>query len=221
MTNPIITIDGPTASGKGTIAQLVAQALQFHYLDSGALYRLTALDALRKQLPLDDEAPIAQIARHLPCHFEGNQIWLGGEEVSSVIRAEEIGNAASKIAVLPEVRNALFLLQRNFSKAPGLVADGRDMGTVIFPEADLKIYLTASVEARAERRFKQLIDKGFSANIAALVKDLAERDARDKNRSVAPLKPAQGAYILDTSNLTIEQTVAEVLKQYAAAVGKK
>lgn len=221
MTNPIITIDGPTASGKGTVAQIVAQTLHFHYLDSGALYRLTALCALRQQINLDDAAAIASIANHLPCRFIGNQIWLGDEEVSNVIRAEEMGNAASKIAVFPPVRQALFLLQKSFAKAPGLVADGRDMGTVIFPEADLKIYLTASVEARAERRFKQLIDKGFSANIADLVKDLAERDARDKNRSVAPLKPAPGAYLLDTSNLTIEQAVAEVLKQYAAVVVKQ
>lgn len=221
MSCPIITIDGPTASGKGTIAQRVAQTLHFHYLDSGALYRLTALSALRHQLSLDDEAAIAQLATHLPCHFKGEQIWLAEEEVSHAIRAEEIGNAASKIAVFPAVRHALFDLQKRFAQAPGLVADGRDMGTVVFPDADLKIYLTASVEARAERRFKQLIDKGFSANIADLAKDLAERDARDKNRSVAPLKPAEDAYVLDSSNLTIEQVVAEVLQRYhQLAIGK-
>jgi cytidylate kinase len=216
MTNPIITIDGPTASGKGTVAQLVAHELHFHYLDSGALYRLTALSILRNKLTLEDEHAIAHIASHLPCHFKGEQIWLDKEEVSNAIRAEEVGNTASKIAVFPVVRKALFSLQRSFSQPPGLVADGRDMGTVVFPEAKLKIYLTASVEARAERRFKQLISKGFSANIDALVKDLAERDARDKNRSIAPLKPAQDAYRLDTSDLTVEQAVAEVLKQYAA-----
>lgn len=221
MTTPIITIDGPTASGKGTVAQLVAHALHFHYLDSGALYRLTALSILRNELSLDDERAIAQVASRLPCHFKGEHIWLGEEEVSTVIRAEEVGNTASKIAVFPAVRKALFSLQRSFSKAPGLVADGRDMGTVVFPEAHLKVYLTASVEARAERRFKQLIDKGFSANIADLVKDLAERDERDKNRSIAPLKPARDAYILDTSDLTVEQAVAEVLQQYVATASIK
>ncbi|MCD6026407.1 MAG: (d)CMP kinase [Solimicrobium sp.] len=221
MTNPIITIDGPTASGKGTVAQRVAHALQFHYLDSGALYRLTALSALREKLALEDEQAIACIASHLPCHFKGEQIWLDKEEVSDVIRAEEVGNAASKIAVFPGIRKALYSLQRSFSKPPGLVADGRDMGTVVFPLADLKIYLTASVDARAERRFKQLISKGFTANIDDLVKDLAERDARDKNRSIAPLKPAQDAYILDTSHLTVEQTVMEVLQQYSAISVKK
>ncbi|WP_105532181.1 (d)CMP kinase [Solimicrobium silvestre] len=216
MTNPIITIDGPTASGKGTVAQLVAQALQFHYLDSGALYRLTALSALTQKLALDDELAIATIASQLPCRFEGEQIWLGDVEVGNTIRAEEIGNAASKIAVLPAVREALLQLQKSFSKAPGLIADGRDMGTVVFPDASLKIYLTASVAARAERRFKQLISKGFSASMQDLMQDLTERDARDQNRSAAPLKPAQGAYILDTSALTVDQAVAEVLQQYAS-----
>lgn len=211
----IITIDGPTASGKGTVAQLVAHALQFHYLDSGALYRLTALSALRNKLNLDDEAAIAQVARHLLCRFVGEQIWLGEEEVSHAIRAEDIGIAASKIAAFPAVRNALLAIQKKFSEAPGLVADGRDMGTVVFPDASLKIYLTASVEVRAERRFKQLISKGFSANIADLVNGLKERDERDKNRSIAPLKPAPDAYILDTSALTVEQAVTEVLQKYA------
>ncbi len=215
MTVPIITIDGPTASGKGTIAQLVARALQFHYLDSGALYRLTALSAGRHRFDFNDEDAIAQIAGHLPCRFEGEHIWLADEEVGNAIRAEEVGNAASKIAVLPKVRQALLLLQKNFARAPGLVADGRDMGTVVFPNAILKIYLTASVEARAKRRFNQLISKGFSVNISHLAKDLAERDARDKNRGIAPLKPAQGAYVLDNSELTIEQTVVDVLQKYA------
>lgn len=215
MTDPIITIDGPTASGKGTVAQLVAHALQFHYLDSGALYRLTALLALRNKLNLDDEAAIAHVAGHLPCRFVGEQIWLGKEEVSHLIRAEEVGNTASKIAAFPAVRTALLEMQKKFAEPPGLVADGRDMGTVVFPDASLKVYLTASVEARAERRFKQLISKGFSANIIDLAKDLIARDDRDKNRSVAPLKPAQDAYILDTSGMTIEQAVAEVLRKYA------
>lgn len=215
MTISIITIDGPTASGKGTVAQRVAYALHFHYLDSGALYRLTTLSALRNKLDLNDEAAIAQLASHLPCRFVGEEVWLEGEEVSHAIRAENIGNAASRIAAFAAVRSALLTMQKKFAEPPGLVADGRDMGTVVFPSAQLKIYLTASVEARAERRFKQLIGKGFSANMLDLANDLNARDERDKNRSVAPLKPAQDAYIMDTSELTVEQTVAEVLRKYA------
>jgi len=217
---PIITIDGPTASGKGTVAQLVAQTLNFHYLDSGALYRLVALSALRHNLALDDEIAIAKIASHLPCRFVGEQIFLDQEDVSNVIRSEEISRASSKVAVLPQVRKALFQFQQDFGKEPGLVADGRDMGTVVFPKAALKIFLTASIPARAERRFKQLISKGFSANMEDLLQDLTERDERDKNRLAAPLKPAQGAYLLDTSELTIEQAVSEVLQQYAALAVK-
>lgn len=216
MTFPVITIDGPTASGKGTVAQQVAEALHFHYLDSGALYRLTALVAIRQHAALDDEATVAAIASQLPCRFTGEQVWLGQEDVSKAIRAEEIGKAASEIAVLPEVRRALFQFQQDFLKEPGLVADGRDMGTVIFPGAILKIFLTASIPARAERRFKQLIGKGFSASMQDLLEDLTERDERDKNRLVAPLKPAQGACLLDTSELTAEQAVSIVLQQYAA-----
>jgi CMP/dCMP kinase len=218
MTLPIITIDGPTASGKGTVAQLVARALNFHYLDSGALYRLTGLSAIRLNVALDDEVGVATIASQLPCSFTGDQIWLGDEDVTNAIRAEEIGKAASKIAVLPKVRRALFQFQQDFLKPPGLVTDGRDMGTVVFPGAILKIFLTASIPARAERRFKQLISKGFSANMEDLLEDLTERDERDRNRLAAPLKPAQGAYLLDTSDLTAEQAVSEVLKQYAAKV---
>jgi len=216
MTIPIITIDGPTASGKGTVAQLVAGALHFHYLDSGALYRLTALSVVRNNIALDDETAIAAVAVNLPCRFTGEQIWLGDEDVSKAIRSEEISKAASKIAVLPRVRKALFQFQHDFLKEPGLVTDGRDMGTVVFPHATLKIFLTASIPARAERRFKQLISKGFSANIEDLLQDLTERDERDKNRLTAPLRPAQGAYLLDTSELTAEQAVSEVLQQYAA-----
>ena len=220
MTIPIITIDGPTASGKGTVAQLVAGALHFHYLDSGALYRLTALSVVRNNIALDDETAIAAVAVNLPCRFTGEQIWLGDEDVSKAIRSEEISKAASKIAVLPRVRKALFQFQHDFLKEPGLVTDGRDMGTVVFPHATLKIFLTASIPARAERRFKQLISKGFSANIEDLLQDLTERDERDKNRLTAPLKPAPGAYLLDTSELTAEQAVSEVLPQYAAKEGK-
>lgn len=212
---PVITIDGPTASGKGTVSNLVAQKLGFHYLDSGALYRLTALSALRKGIDLGDEHALAKLARDLDCAFSGEDVFLARENVSAAIRAEDVGNTASKIAALPAVRQALYGLQLGFRKAPGLVADGRDMGTVIFPHAPLKVFLTASVEARAERRYKQLIGKGFSANMHDLLKDLSERDARDANRKLAPLKPAEGAYVLDTSAMTIDAAVAQVLGWYA------
>jgi cytidylate kinase len=213
---PVITIDGPTASGKGTVAQLVAQRLGFHYLDSGALYRLTALSVLRRGIALDDEHALAKAAEHLHCHFDGAHIFLANEDVTQAIRAEEVGNTASKIASLITVRQALYGLQLSFRKPPGLVADGRDMGTVIFPGARLKVFLTASVEARATRRYKQLIDKGFSANITDLSRDLKERDERDMNRSSAPLKPAEGAYHLDTSDMTADEAVQQVLGWYAA-----
>ncbi|WDZ95195.1 (d)CMP kinase [Herbaspirillum sp. WKF16] len=213
---PVIAIDGPTASGKGTVAQRVAQQLGFHYLDSGALYRLTALSVLRRGVALDDEHALAKAAEHLHCHFDGAHIFLANEDVTQAIRAEEVGNTASKIAALITVRQALYGLQLGFRKPPGLVADGRDMGTVIFPGARLKVFLTASVDARATRRHKQLIDKGFSANIADLSRDLKERDERDMNRSSAPLKPAEGAYHLDTSDMTADEAVQQVLSWYAA-----
>ncbi|AIY43453.1 Cytidylate kinase [Collimonas arenae] len=214
---PVIAIDGPTASGKGTVAQKVAQHLGFHYLDSGALYRLTALSVLRRNTPLDDEHALAKAAEHLHCHFNGAHIFLANEDVTNDIRAEEVGNMASKIAAIPTVRQALYGLQLSFRQPPGLVADGRDMGTVIFPHAGLKVFLTASVEARAQRRYKQLIDKGFSANMEDLSKDLTERDARDSNRSSAPLKAAEGAHLLDTSAMTADQAVEQVLSWYASA----
>lgn len=213
---PVIAIDGPTASGKGTVAQRVAAQLGYHYLDSGALYRLTALSVLRHQTPLSDEHAIAKLAEKLPCRFNGDQIWLANENVTAAIRTEEVGNTASKIAALPTVRHALYGLQLGFRSPPGLVADGRDMGTVIFPNATLKVFLTASVQARAERRYKQLIEKGFSANMQDLLKDLLERDARDSSRAIAPLKPAEGAYMLDTSDMTIEQAFNQVLNWYAS-----
>ncbi len=213
---PVITIDGPTASGKGTVAHCVAYRLGFHYLDSGALYRLTSLSALRKGVDLSDEHALSKLAGALPCTFEGERVFLGHDDVSVAIRAEEVGNAASKIAGLTAVRQALYGLQLHFRKAPGLVADGRDMGTVIFPHATLKVFLTASVEARAQRRYKQLIDKGFSANMTDLLKDLNERDERDANRTVAPLRPAEGAVILDTSTMAADEAVGRVLEMYAA-----
>ncbi len=220
MSIPVITIDGPTASGKGTVASRVAETLGFAFLDSGALYRLTALSALEAGLALSDEPSLAAMAKGLDVRFEGERILLGGREVQDAIRQEAVGNAASKIAALPAVRAALVELQHRFRQAPGLVADGRDMGTVIFPEAQLKVFLTASVEARADRRYKQLIEKGFPANMAALLQDLKERDARDTQRAVAPLKPAEGAQLLDTSEMTIAQAVAQVLDWWSGAAGK-
>ena len=215
---PVIAIDGPTASGKGTVAHRVADKLGFHYLDSGALYRLTALSALRRGTDLADEHALAKLAEHLPCSFTGGNVILSHENVSDAIRAELVGNTASKIAALPSVRHALVALQLGFRKAPGLVADGRDMGTVIFPHAPLKVFLTASVAARAERRYKQLIDKGIPANMEDLLMDLQARDDRDTHRAIAPLVPAEGAHVLDTSHMNADQAVDEVLKWYAAAM---
>ena len=209
---PVICIDGPTASGKGTLASSVAQQLGYHYLDSGALYRVTAYAALQKGLDLEnDETQIAALARHLPVRFEGDQIWLENENVSERIRTEEAGMNASKVSVLKDVRAALVELQHSFCKLPGLVADGRDMGTVIFPHAPLKVFLTASATKRAERRHKQLISKGFSIKLDDLRADLEARDARDSNRSVAPLTAAQDAMPLDNSELSIEKSVQQVL----------
>ena len=212
---PVIAIDGPTASGKGTVAHKVADRLKFHYLDSGALYRLTALMAIRRDTPLSDEHALAKLAEHLPVHFDKGEIFLANENVTQAIRAEAVGNMASKIAAFPTVRQALFALQLGFRKPPGLVADGRDMGTVIFPNAKLKVYLTASVAARAQRRYKQLIDKGFSAKIEDLLSDLQARDDRDTHRAIAPLVPAEGAHFLDTSHMTADQAVEKVLGWYA------
>jgi cytidylate kinase len=212
---PVITIDGPTASGKGTVASRVADRLSFHLLDSGALYRLTALQVLRRELPLSDEHGIAKLAEHLPARFQGDVIYLAHEDVSDAIRVEAVGNMASKIAALPSVRQALFGLQLGFRQTPGLVADGRDMGTVIFPTAKLKVFLTASAEARAQRRYKQLIDKGISANMNDLLADLQARDERDTHRAVAPLMPASDAHILDTSDMGVDQAVEQVLAWYA------
>ena len=216
----VITIDGPTASGKGTVAARVAEALGFALLDSGAPYRLTALAANQSGTSRTDEAALAAVAVGLDVRFAGEQILLGGKDVTDLIRAEQIGVAASKIAALPAVRAALIERQHAFLKTPGLVADGRDMGTVIFPQARLKVFLTASVEARADRRYKQLIGKGFPANMLDLLQDLRERDARDTNRAVAPLKPAEGAHVLDTSSMTIETAVAQVLAWYREVAPK-
>ncbi|WP_298212205.1 bifunctional 3-phosphoshikimate 1-carboxyvinyltransferase/cytidylate kinase [Acidovorax sp.] len=210
---PVICIDGPTASGKGTVAAAVAQRLGYRFLDSGAMYRVTALAALRAGLAIDavHETRIATMAQTLPVRFEGGRVLLGNDDVTEAIRTEEAGMNASRVSALPAVRTALIDLQHSFQRLPGLVADGRDMGTVIFPEAPLKVYLTASAACRAERRYKQLISKGFSANIEDLRADLEARDLRDSSRSVAPLKPAQDALVLDNSDLTIDEAVEQVL----------
>jgi cytidylate kinase len=213
---PVIAIDGPSASGKGTIAERVAKALGFHYLDSGAIYRVAALAALRANVPLDAEAQLAQLAEQLDLRFHDGGIYLSGVEVSLALRAEVTGNAASAIAALPHVRAALLDRQRSFRQPPGLVADGRDMGSVVFPDAKLKIFLTASVEARAERRYKQLIEKGMSANIQQILVELRDRDARDSVRVAAPLKICADAVVLDTTSLTIDQAVEFVLQLYRA-----
>ena len=210
---PVVCIDGPTASGKGTLASRLAQALGYHYLDSGALYRLTGLAAVQAGLTLDTahENRIADLARTLPVRFDGEQIWLDQVDVSEAIRTEEAGMNASQVSALPAVRVALVELQHSFCRLPGLVADGRDMGTVIFPQAPLKVFLTAGAAERAERRHKQLISKGFSVKLEDLRADLEARDARDRNRSVAPLVPAQDALMLDNSSLSIEASVEQVL----------
>ncbi len=208
---PVIAIDGPSASGKGTVAARVAAALGWHYLDSGALYRLTALAARRAGVAWDDEPGVAAIAAKLDVVFEGESIRLAGEEVGEAIRTEEMGTGASKVAALPAVRQALLFRQRLFRRAPGLVGDGRDMGSVVFPDAKTKVFLTASVEIRADRRYKQLIGKGIGATIQPILQDLRERDERDSQRSVAPLRQSEDAELLDTSALTIEEAVARVL----------
>jgi 3-phosphoshikimate 1-carboxyvinyltransferase len=211
---PVICVDGPTASGKGTLASEVARRLGYHYLDSGALYRITGLAATRAGLALDaeHEHTIARMAEALPIAFVDGRVLLHGQDVTDAIRTEEAGMNASKVSALPSVRTALVSLQQGFRKLPGLVADGRDMGTVIFPDAPLKVFLTASAAQRAERRHKQLISKGISATLGALRADLEARDARDSNRAVAPLKPAEDALLLDNSSQTVEQSVAQVLE---------
>jgi cytidylate kinase len=213
---PVIAIDGPTASGKGTVAQKVARVLGWHYLDSGALYRLVALAALREaggpQLRASDEAALAALAAQLPVRFDHDRILLDGDDVTDAIRAEQIGSVASQIAVMRSVRQALVGRQRAFRRQPGLVADGRDMGTVIFRDAVLKVFLTATPESRAERRYKQLMEKGFSVTLPSLLQDLRERDRRDASRAVAPLVPAEDAIVVDSTILDIDQTVDRVLE---------
>ncbi|HET9113362.1 MAG TPA: (d)CMP kinase [Burkholderiales bacterium] len=215
---PVIAIDGPSASGKGTVAALVAKRLGFHYLDSGALYRLTALAALQTDTGWDDEAAVAELARHLDVKFDNGETYLNGLCVSDELRTESCGAGASKVAVLPAVREALLSRQHAFRRWPGLVADGRDMGSVVFPDAVLKIFLTATVDMRAERRYKQLKEKGFSANLANLLVELHDRDVRDSTRSVAPLQQEKDAILLDTTGVSINDAVDFVLKNFKLAM---
>ena len=214
MSIPVIAIDGPSASGKGTVAMLVAKKLGFHYLDSGAIYRVTAYAAERSGIALEDETKLATLARGLDLHFEGGEVFLDGQAVGDAIRTEEAGRAASRIAALPRLREALLERQRAFRQSPGLVTDGRDMGSTVFPDATVKFFLTASAEERAQRRYKQLIEKGFAANLADLLQDLRERDARDAARSSAPLQQMADAELLDTTCLSIDQAVERILTRY-------
>ena len=213
---PVIAIDGPSASGKGTVAQLVAEKLGYHYLDSGALYRIVALAAFEQGIDWQSEVSLAELIPQLNIKFEHGEIYLNDVNVSEKIRTEQMGQGASKVAAHPLVRLALVDLQHSFRKAPGLVADGRDMATVIFPDAKTKIFLTASAEVRAERRYKQLFNKGLEANYQAILKDLQDRDARDSQRGVAPLQQAHDASLLETSQLNIEQAVNQALMDIAS-----
>ena len=224
---PVIAIDGPSGSGKGTIAHRLAAALGFQILDSGALYRLVGLAARKHQVDLADEAALAQIAAHLDVVFlptqdsqEPLQILLEGEQVTRLIRTDDAGTDASWVAKLPGVRNALIQRQRDFARLPGLIADGRDMGTVVFPNATLKIYLTASAEARAERRYKQLKDKGMGVSLHALFLSIQSRDEQDMNRSVAPLKPATDALIIDSTEMSLDEVFNRVLASAKAALAE-
>lgn len=211
---PVIAIDGPSASGKGTVAQKVAERLGFHCLDSGSLYRLVALAALQQGTPWSDETVLGELARFLPVSFRNSEILLMDKIVTDDIRSESCSAGASIVAALPAVRNGLLERQKAFRQAPGLVAEGRDMASVVFPDSALKIFLTASAEARAERRLKQLKQKGITARLPVLLQDLRERDERDSSRSVAPLKPTQDAHWLDTTDLSVDQAVEKILLWY-------
>jgi cytidylate kinase len=211
---PVIAIDGPSASGKGTIAAAVAQRLGFHYLDSGALYRIVGLVGGERGANLDNNAEISDISLNLKIKFNGDRVLVDNREVSELIRSEAAGAAASRVAALPGVRSALMILQRSFRQPPGLVADGRDMGSVVFPDAQLKIYLTATPEERALRRHKQLIEKGSNASMAALLQDIRDRDFRDSNRAVAPLLKCTDAIEIDTTGSPVAAVVAQVLHLY-------
>ncbi len=216
---PVLTIDGPSGSGKGTIAQMIAREFGWNYLDSGAIYRVLAQAAIKHQLDLADEAALTKLAEQLDVRFAFDnaelKVMLEGDDVSLRIRSEEAGNAASKVAAIPSVRSALLQRQRDFRKMPGLVTDGRDMGTVVFPDAPFKVFLTASAEERAQRRYKQLKQKGIESNLSDLIAEISERDRRDSEREVAPLRPAEGALILDSTELGID-AVFEQVRAYCA-----
>lgn len=210
LTTPVITVDGPSGVGKGTISQHLTGKTGFHLLDSGALYRALAYGAVKNTLDLDDVAGLSKLAEQLPVAFKATSIFYEGVDITTKVRTEEVAGIASQVAVIPEVRAALLQRQKAFSQAPGLIADGRDMGSAVFPEAELKIFLTASAEVRAERRVKQLKTQGVNANIAQITQDIKERDERDLNRSASPLKPADDAIIIDTSDLNVEQVNQKV-----------
>jgi cytidylate kinase len=214
---PVIAIDGPSASGKGTVAQGVARSLGFHYLNSGALYRTVALAALESGTDLDDESILSDITLNLRAEINGDAVTLGGRDVTDIILAEAVSVAASRIASLPRVRRALLARQHAFRRPPGLVADGRDMGSVVFPDAALKIFLTASLEARAARRHKQLMEKGMDATMAALLQDIRERDQRDMRRATAPLQRSANAVLIDTTDISAADAIAQVLALYKQA----
>jgi 3-phosphoshikimate 1-carboxyvinyltransferase len=217
----VIAIDGPSASGKGTVARALAQGLGFHYLDSGALYRLVALAAMKRGIGWDEPERLTRLAAGLNCRFDEEQVLLDEDDVTLAIRAEEVSAGASRVAVIGPVREALLARQRAFREPPGLVADGRDMGSVVFPDAALKVFLTASAEERARRRYKQLMDKGIRANLDALLQDIGERDARDAGRGIAPLQKCTDAHLLDTTDMTVEQAVSRIITWYRQALGSR
>jgi cytidylate kinase len=210
---PVITVDGPSGSGKGTLAQRIAEALGWRFLDSGAIYRVLGLMVERAGISVDNVDKVVEMTSSMPLTFSQGKVMLGDEDVSRVIRTETIGNAASKVAAIPRVREALLAWQRNYAKSPGLVADGRDMGTVVFPHAEVKIFLTASAEERARRRYKQLKEKGLGVNLARITEEIRERDERDSKRAVAPLVAAESAYQLDSTAMTIDEVYGQAMKR--------
>ena len=216
---PVVTIDGPGGAGKGTVAAAIAAAKGWHLLDSGALYRIIAVSGEAADIALDDNNSLVALCERLQIVFAADRVQVDGQDLTEAIRTEEAGSSASKVAALPPVREATLTLQQGFRRAPGLVADGRDMGTVVFPDAPVKIFLDASAQARAERRYNQLKNKGLSVNLRALLEQIQERDARDRERAVAPLKPAQDALTIDSTQMTIEEVVATVMTQLASKVG--
>ncbi|MBW9267016.1 MAG: (d)CMP kinase [Candidatus Thiodiazotropha sp. (ex. Lucinisca nassula)] len=215
---PVITVDGPSGSGKGTLAQRIAEALGWHFLDSGAIYRVLGLMVERAGIGGENVDKIADMAKSMPLSFDQGRVLLDGEDVSRSIRTETIGNAASKVAAIPQVREALLAWQRNYARSPGLVADGRDMGTVVFPQAKVKIFLTASAEERAQRRYKQLNEKGLGVNLARLTEEIRERDERDSKRAVAPLVASESAYQLDSTAMTIDEVYGQAMQIVSTAL---